>query len=245
MKRTRILTSFLILILLWQLKAAAMANDFILPYPLEVLSTMGKQLHSPAFFDAVMHTLLRSCLGLLLAFLLAFVTSYLSFQFTIFKDLFYPILLLTRSVPNISYTIIVLLWFGSDTSALIVSFLIIFPTIYSNLYSGFHHMAPSLKKVIQLYPESKGYLMRRVYLPSLQGAIQASLSSGFSLAFKVGVMAEIVGQVQIGIGRQLNICRLNADMSGIFAWTGWIILVLICLDMFLRLIYHKKRLPNI
>lgn len=245
MKRYRVLTSSLFLLLAWQLISAGMDNDFIMPYPMDVVKTMVAQLYSPDFYEAIMHTVLRSTIGFLLAFLIAFLCSYLSYQFTLFRDLFYPILLLTRSVPNISYTIIVLLWFGSDTSALIVSFLIIFPTIYSNLYSGFHHIAPSLKNVIRLYPEHPAYILRRVYLPSLQAAIQASISSGFSLAFKVGVMAEIVGQVQLGIGRQLNICRLNADMSGIFAWTGWIILILVCLDMFLHLIYHKKKLPSI
>ena len=49
-------------------------------------------------------------------------------------------------------------------------------------------------------------------------------------SFQVGVMAEIIGQVQLGIGRQLNIARFNMDMTAIFAWTLWIILLLLILE---------------
>ena len=101
-----------------------------------------------------------------------------------------------------------------------VSYTHLFPTIYSSLYSGLQHMDENLKRVVQLYPESRWYLLRRVYLPLLSSSIQASLSNGISLTFKVGVMSEIMGQVPMGIGRQMNLCRLTSDMTGVFAWTG-------------------------
>ena len=138
--------------------------------------------------------------------------AFLSYRIPAFHDLFYPILLLTRSVPNISYIIVILLWFGSESSAAIVSFLIIFPTIYSSLYSGLQHM----------------------------DEIQASLSNGISLTFKVGVMSEIMGQVPMGIGRQMNLCRLTSDMTGVFAWTGWIILILLLMDALLHFAGRQK-----
>lgn len=238
-------TSVFFLMLFWHLLAVWMNNDFLFPYPKQVIETMVQQVTDPIFYESIAQTLLRSTIGLAAAFLLAFICSMLSFQSSIFRNLFYPILLLTRSVPNICFVILIILWFGSDVSAAIVNFLIIFPTAYSSLYSGLHHIDPTLKNVIRMYPEKNGYLIWKIYIPLIQEAIQASLSNGISLAFKVGVMSEIVGQVQVGIGRQLNICRLTPDMAGIFAWTGWIILILVCLDGFIQLIYHKKNLPKI
>lgn len=239
------MTSVFALVLSWQILAVWMNNDFLFPYPKQVLATMIQQISSTIFYESIFYTLLRSGIGLTVAFLFAFICSLLSFQSSIFRTLFYPILLLTRSVPNICFVILIILWFGSDLSATIVNFLIIFPTAYSSLYSGLHHIDPTLKNVIRIYPEKKCYLVWKIYIPLIQEAIQAALSNGISLAFKVGVMSEIVGQVQIGIGRQLNICRLTPDMAGIFAWTGWIIIILVCLDGFIRLIYHKKKLPEI
>ncbi|MBR5207508.1 MAG: ABC transporter permease, partial [Erysipelotrichaceae bacterium] len=43
--------------------------------------------------------------------------------------------------------------------------------------------------------------------------------------FKVCVMAEILGQVSAGIGRQMNIGRLNLDLASVFGWTLWLILI--------------------
>ena len=44
-------------------------------------------------------------------------------------------------------------------------------------------------------------------------------------SFKVSVMAEILTQVQIGVGKQLSFDRNMLDMTGIFAWTIWIIII--------------------
>ena len=52
--------------------------------------------------------------------------------------------------------------------------------------------------------------------PSLKEGVRGSLSLGL----KVGVMAEILGQVQPGIGHQLSRGRVNLEMADICAWTG-------------------------
>ena len=53
-------------------------------------------------------------------------------------------------------------------------------------------------------------------------------------------MSEIMGQVPMGIGRQMNLCRLTSDMTGVFAWTGWIILILLLMDALLHFAGGQK-----
>lgn len=53
-------------------------------------------------------------------------------------------------------------------------------------------------------------------------------------------MSEIMGQVQQGIGRQMNLCRLTSDMTGVFAWTGWIILILLLMDALLHYVGGQR-----
>lgn len=239
MKRMRVISSIFVLFLLWELLAVQINNDFLIPYPTAVIKMMSQQIWTTVFYQNVVATLYRSLLGLFIACILAFLCAYVSFRFHSFHDLFYPFLLLTRSVPNVAYIIIILVWFGPEKSAAIVSFLIIFPTIYANLFHGLYGIAPNLDKVMQLYPEKEMYRIRRIYLPLLRLPIQASLTTGISLTFKVGVMAEILGQVQIGIGRQLNICRITTNVTGLFAWTLWIILILLIMECLLHLIFKK------
>jgi NitT/TauT family transport system permease protein len=51
------------------------------------------------------------------------------------------------------------------------------------------------------------------------------------LGLKVGIMAEILGQVRSGIGRSMNYARLNLDTAGIVAWTIVIILLSVGIDL--------------
>lgn len=245
MKKYRSFTTVFLLILLWQIFALQTANDFLMPYPIDVIKYMVSLLSTQSFYIAVFTTLLRVFIGLFVAFTMAMLCATLANRYSLFHDLFYPILLLTRSIPNISYVIIILLWFGAEKSSAIITFLILFPMMYANLYEGLCNINQDLIKVMKIYPEKKSYLLRKIYIPLLHSAIKASLLTGISFGFKVGVMAEIVAQAQNGIGRQMNYCKVSFDMTGVFAWTGWIILLALLMEIMIHfLLYRKKEVQN-
>lgn len=235
----RIALASICILILWQLIAMTLQNDILIPYPSAVVQTMWTQLLDASFYDVILHTLFRTLCGFFIALSLALIMSLLSYFYTWIEDMFYPILLLTRSIPNISYILIVLFWFSSESSVIIISFLILFPTIYVNLRQGLSSMSTTLQDVLQVYPAPRWYAIQKMYLPHLTPYLFASMSAGISLSFKVGIMAEVLGQVKIGIGRQLNICRLNLDMAGVFAWTIWIILLLFIMEKLLAQLQKK------
>lgn len=235
----RIFLAFLSLLFAWQVGASSLDNDIILPYPLDVLDAMRIQMCEASFYTIIFHTLFRTLSGFFIALIFALGCSILAFYSKLFEDVFYPILLLTRSVPNISYIIIVLFWFSSEMSVIVISFLILFPTMYANFNQGLHAMSSTLYDVLRVYPATKKDELVHIYFPHLYPFLFASSYSGISLSFKVGIMAEILGQVSIGIGRQLTIARFNLDMASVFAWTIWIILILYLLERIL-LVLQKK-----
>lgn len=238
-RKIRITLSFVILLLLWQGLSVGLANDVLLPSPMAVGSKMLHQLQNELFYTAVFSTFLRVLSGFVIALLTALITALLTYLYPVIADYLYPLLLLTRSVPNISYILIVLFWCSPKTSVIVISFLILFPTVYTNLYQGLCACPKEYSDVMKLYPGSRLFDVRHVYLPYLRGYLYTSASIGISLALKVGIMAEILGQANDGIGRQLNLCRLDLDTSGIFAWTIWIIVLLFTAD---RLLAEMKRL---
>ena len=88
--------------------------------------------------------------------------------------------------------------------------------------------------VLKIYPKGRMETFFRVYLPLLRPAVSASICNGIAMAFKVGVMAEILGQVPFGVGRQMQLARLNFDLVSVMAWTGWIIILLYVCDRLLQ-----------
>jgi NitT/TauT family transport system permease protein len=54
-------------------------------------------------------------------------------------------------------------------------------------------------------------------------------------------MAEVLGQVTVGIGRQIHLSRILLDTVRVFSWTIWIILLFITVDWALgKLEEHMK-----
>ncbi|MEG0264394.1 MAG: ABC transporter permease subunit [Erysipelotrichaceae bacterium] len=242
MKKRYFTIGCVLIITSWWLGAYFMDNSYILPTPQAVVTSMMHQLTSPDFYRIVLTTLTRSSMGLLFAFIAALLFALCSYYSSILLGLLTPIITLAKSVPNISYIIIILIWFGREVSATIITFLILFPMFYSNFLTGLESKDKKLCDVLKIYPLSKFNQIIKIDLPMLKPFIAASMSSGIGLAFKVGVMAEILGQVDQGIGRELQYCRINLDMAGIFAWTIWIIILLVILEQGLKIFFHKQKL---
>lgn len=244
-RKIRITLSFIILLLIWQWLSVGLDNDVLLPCPFAVLKAMLLQLQNASFYTSVFHTLLRILCGFFIAILCALLIALSTYLYSWLADLLYPLLLLTRSIPNISYILIVLFWCSPKTSVIVISFLILFPTMYTNLYQGLCACPKAYLDVMKLYPGSKLFDVKHVYLPYLRSYLYTAASIGISLALKVGIMAEIIGQANDGIGRQLNLCRLDLDTAGIFAWSVWIIVILFLADQALKgmkYLFQKGRL---
>ncbi|WP_075877112.1 ABC transporter permease [Merdibacter massiliensis] len=233
-KNKIIVLSVFILLFLWKAASILVGYSFILPGPEQVFVAMIALLQDLSFYEAVIATALRSIFGLSLAFLSAFGFAYFAWKHTWFANVFSPVLLLMRSVPNISYILLILYWCSRNSSSIIISFLILFPMIYQTLYEALKELQRSYLNVLKIYPKKMKESILQVYLPLLRPAISASICNGIAMSFKVGVMAEILGQVGTGVGRQMQLARLNFDLVTVMAWTGWIILLLFVSDQILK-----------
>ncbi|SJZ91222.1 ABC transporter permease [Anaerorhabdus furcosa] len=218
--------TILILVALWQVLSMVVHNDILIPYPLDVLQNVCLLFTKSIFYQSIFSTLGRVVVGFGISFISAICLSIVSSYSKVFRNLFAPLQLLTKSIPNISYIIIALVWFGSEKSVSIICFLILFPIFYNNFLFSMDNEPQELKDVQSIYPESFFELVKKKTLPMLIPTILSSSKMAFGLGFKVAVMAEILGQVRNGIGKQLHIARLNLDTTSLFAWT--IIIICIC-----------------
>ncbi len=225
MRKEKIFT-WIFLLLLWQLFAISVSNDILVPYPMDVLETLLDNLRKALFYESISATLIRVIKGFSISFLLAVILAILSNRFPKFRVLFEPIQVLTKSIPNISYIIITLVWFGSETSVSIIGFLVLFPIFYNNFIFSMDSEPQELKDIEQIYPESFVETVKSKTLPLLAPTMLSSSKIALGLGIKVSVMAEILGQVRIGIGKQLYFARINLDTASLFAWT--IVIIVIC-----------------
>lgn len=239
MKREHAFT-VMILLVLWQGLSMVVSNDILIPYPFEVFASLISLVSESNFYTIIFTTLIRVLDGFLLSLLLGLILSILSERFIIFRNLFEPIQVLTKTIPNVSYIIIALIWLGPEKSVTAICFLVLFPIFYNNFLFAMDSEDIELKDVEKIYPESFWELTKIKTLPMLIPSILVSSKTAFGLGFKVSVMAEILGQVRIGIGKQLYLARINLDTTSLFAWTIVIILICFIIDWVFNRLINKN-----
>ncbi|MFV0551100.1 MAG: ABC transporter permease [Anaerorhabdus sp.] len=233
--------TILLIIVIWQFLSMTVNNDILIPFPIEVLKDFIDLFTKNVFYSSIIATIYRVLLGFLISFVIALILAIIANRYKLFKNCFEPIQILAKSIPNISYIIIVLVWLGSEKSVSVICFLILFPIFYNNFLFAMDEEPQELKDVEKIYPESFLELTRVKTIPLLLPTILSTSKMAFGLGFKVSVMAEILGQVQVGIGRQLYIARQNLDTTSLFAWTIVIILLCFIIDwVFDQFINRKK-----
>ena len=116
----------------WQLAAAAVGKELLIPYPRAVFLTLAELGKTAEFWRAVLLTMLRITAGYVSGLIIGSICAVLSARFRVFRDIFAPILHLIRAVPVASFIILALVWIKSAYLSVFISFLMVLPMIWSN-----------------------------------------------------------------------------------------------------------------
>lgn len=216
--------------ILWQGIAMFVNQSIILPSFLDVFNRLVTILSDSPFYVHLFYTLFRVVLGTVVAFVLSFIFAILSYDFDFVDNALKPIVLISKTIPNITYILLVLIWFSREMSVFFVTLLILFPVLYTQISSALLGINPEHLEVLKLYPETYFYRLFKVILPLIKISLIEGIKGALSLGFKVGVMAEILGQVQPGLGYLMHLARMNFETVDLFAYTAIMIMVVVLIE---------------
>lgn len=223
MKRKIIL--FLIVLIIWQMTSLMIQKEVILPYPSDVFMRMLNDLFQKDFYVAVFHTIVRIFISFFVAMIIGVFLGIVTGISNRLRQYIQPVMTFCQTIPQIGYILILLVWFDSTTALLLIVFFMLVPIFYFNALQGILHIDSDLQDIIQLYHHSFLYNLRYVYIPLIQGYIQSAIQTTLPMSFKAGVMAEIFVSTQYGIGKKLYFARVQIDMTGIFSWILWMVVI--------------------
>ena len=231
------LWAVLVWILVWQLGAMAIDQKIILVSPFDVLVRLAELLPTLDFWQTIGYSLLRITLGFLLGVAAGTVFAALSARFRRIEELLAPALLAIRSIPVASFIILALILFSSRNLAVLISFLIVLPIVYSNILSGIRAADRELLEMAQVFRIPAARRLRYVYLPQVMPYFQSACGSALGLSWKSGIAAEVIGMPDGSIGEQLQQAKLYLDTPDLFCWTLVIVLVSLAFEkIFLALL---------
>ncbi|MEG0366100.1 MAG: ABC transporter permease subunit [Coprobacillus sp.] len=230
----------ILLLLIYQFVAVIVNQSVIIPYPLDVMTRMLSMLTDISFYQTIFITLSHVAIVIVISVILSFFLAFLCYKKPIIEEYVSPILSMIQAIPNVSFVIIVLVWTSSLMTVYIVLFLVIFPLLFHNNLAGFKSIDKELCDVISLYHPPIYDRFMNVYLPLIKPSFLSGLKSSISLGVKVSVMAEVLAGLPYGVGKAIMYCRNDFDMAGVFAWTLWLIIMILLIDYILKRLIHSE-----
>lgn len=212
-------------LLLWQLFALSIAQELFLPSPLSVLIRLFHLVFEKSFWSSILFSLSRVSIGFFSSLLIAFILASLSYRIAAIEILLNPLVKAIRAIPVASIVILTLVWVSSRNLSVVISFMVVFPIVYTGLLEGLKETPKEMLEMAYVY-RIKGFCVARyIYIPYLIPYFETSLKTSLGLCWKSAVAAEVIGLPDGSIGENLYNAKVFFSTPDLFAWTVVIILL--------------------
>lgn len=209
----------------WQAAAMAVNMEMFLASPLQVLQRLGVIWRTPGFSGTLLFSALRVMGGFLCAFILGTALGILAGRAPWLETLLWPYVVTIKTVPVASFIILCLVWFSFTKLTILISFLIAFPVIYTNVLQGMKSMDPEMLEMARVYRVPWRRQLYYLYLPGLMPFLTSASGVSVGMAWKAGVAAEVIGIVNGSIGEKLYESKIYFENADLLSWTIMIILL--------------------
>ena len=229
----------LLILLFWQIAAWRIGVDLILPTPTEAFLQLRIYLGKTEFWTSVGWSLLRSLESFLLGFAIALVLAILSYLSDIGRKLIQPWMALVRAVPTMAVILILILWLSPSNAPIVVSVIVISPTLYTAFLSGLDQIDLRLVEMADVYRIPKKQRILKMYLPLMSPVLWEQSASGMSLNLKLIIAAEALAQSAQSIGKLMQYAKIALETEKLFALTITAVILSFLLEYSIRFVGKK------
>lgn len=190
------LVAVALLLLIWQLICSlGLVPTYMLPSPLQVLRALWSD--RAALWDNTLITLQEAFAGLGLGVALGFAFAVLMDAFPLLRRAFYPILVVTQTVPTVAIAPLLVLWLGYGLTAKVV--LVVLTTFFPvtvGLLDGFACADPDAVSLLRSMGAGRWQVFRYIKFP---GALP-QFFSGLRIAAAYCVVGAVISEWLGGFG---------------------------------------------
>lgn len=179
-----------LLLLIWQSACSlGLIPGFLLPSPVEVAQAFWQEL--PLLWENAAVTLQEAFLGLALGVAAGFGAAVLMDSCAVLRRAFYPILVLTQTVPTVAIAPLLVLWFGYGmTPKILLIVLSTFFPVAVGLLEGFDSVDRDAVGLLRSMGAGKWQIFRFLKFPSAL----PQFFSGLRIAAAYGVVGAVISE---------------------------------------------------
>ncbi len=217
------LSTFLII---WYL-AARNYSAVVLPSPIETFNALKYLLITNQLLTAVWASIFHIFTGFAIAVLAGTILGICAGLIPWFRRFIAPTIAAFQGIPPIGWIVIALLWFGNGSATSIFTVAVAtLPTIFISTVDGINTTDSQLLEMANLFRTPKRFLLLDIYFPHLLSYLFTALTTGIGLAFRLGIMAELLS-AETGIGAELNLARINLETAEVMAWICVVLMIIL------------------
>jgi len=184
------------LLLTWQLVCmSGLIPGYMLPSPVDVLRAFVSEL--PLLWENSLITLQEAFIGLVMGVGVGFLAAVLMDSFDVLYKAFYPLLIITQTVPSVAIAPLLVLWFGYEMTPKIV--LIVISTFFPvtvGLLDGFRSADKDAIGLLRSMGADRLRVFRYIKFPTAL----PQLFSGLRIAAAYSVVGAVISEWLGGFG---------------------------------------------
>lgn len=232
-------------VIVWLIASeGGLVPKYMLPSPVEVAESFVKDF--PILTEHLTVTLKEAIYGLLIGTGLGFIFSVLMDRFEFLYKAFYPILIITQTIPTIAIAPLLVLWMGFSAAPKIT--LVVLTTFFPitiSLLDGFKSADEDAVGLIRSMGGNRVTVFRHIKLPSAMEQFFSGLKVSASYAVVGAVVSEWLGGFE-GLGVYMTRVKKAYAFDKMFAviiLISAVSLLLMALVAFLRFLAlpHKRK----
>lgn len=205
-----------ILLAVWQfVSGTGIVAKYLLPSPLDVIKAFVSEL--PVLMENARVTLLEAFVGLGVGILVGFVIAVIMDRFERLYQAFYPLIVLTQTIPTVAIAPLLVLWFGYEMLPKVI--LIVLTTFFPitvSLLNGFRAADKDTMNLMRSMGASKMQIFWHVKFPESLDQFFASLRISASYAVVGAVISEWLGGYH-GLGVYMTRVKKSFSFDKMFA----------------------------
>lgn len=222
-------------LIVWEIASISIGQEILLVSPVDVLIKLKDLIVEAEFWHAIGFTLIRIIGGFLLALVLGLIFAIVSVRYRFIRELLEPFIRTIKAIPVASFIILVLIWISSANLSIVISFLMVFPIIYTNIYEGIVQTDAKMIEMADVFKMDLKQRVRYIYCSQVIPYLQSACSISLGMCWKAGIAAEVIGMPDNSIGENLYNAKIFFDTPSLFAWT----VVIICISIIFEKLFMK------
>lgn len=191
--RINTIAAILVILIIWQaVSALGIVPGYMLPSPVEVFQAFVQEF--PLLMENSRVTLLEAMIGLLCGVGFGFVMAVLMDRFESLYKAFYPLVVLTQTIPTVAIAPLLVLWFGYEMMPKVI--LIVIATFFPitvGVLDGFRSADQDTMNLLRSMGATKLQIFRYVKLPGAMGQFFSSLRISAAYSVVGAVISEWLG----------------------------------------------------